>query len=299
MTISLPGLLDADTAALRAVAQRWERLVAEIDETVEDLARGTRDLPHHWSGDAAEAAQRTNLRLQVQIGNAHRYCDAIAVAIRGFADELDECRRMLHGVVAEAAGRGVSIDLASGRVTSTLSGPAGVDAYQREIEEIVAQADDADRRATQVLERNGLGDWDLPDDRLPEVYPDVVLATANYSPEYRAQWWHAQHQLNRDRIIAEYPEVIGAGEGLPSAVRDQANRLLLRRHKDDLLARRDRLDTRQDGAGSRAVLDVDARLAEIDGVEHRLAAPGARLLGLDPPLVTHGDPRWDDYVPSR
>lgn len=297
MTITLHGLLDADTAALRAVAQHWDKLVAEIDTTVEDLARGTRDLPYHWTGEAAEAAQQHNLRLQVQIGNAHRYCDAIGYAVRDFADELDEYRRMLHAVVTEAGDRGVTIDLASGRVTGTLSGQASVDAYVRAIEEIVAKANDADHRATQVLEKNGLGDWDMPDDELPAVSPDVVLASANYSPESRAQWWHAQHQLNRDKIIEDYPELIGAGEGLPSAARDQANRLLLRRAKDDLVARRDRLDTMQDGAGSRAVMDVDARLAEMNGLERRLAEPGARLLGLDPPVVTSGKSKWDDYVP--
>ena len=68
------------------------------------------------------------------------------------------------------------------------------------------------------------------------------------------------------------------------------------RTKADLLARRDRLDEVQDGAGSRAVMDVERGLAEIADVERRLAAgPGARLLGHHPPVIGAADPRWDNY----
>lgn len=291
MTITLRSLLDADTARLRAAADHWDRLVAQIDSVVEELVVGTRDLPHHWSGAAAVAAERESARLQAQVGNAHRYCSAIGVAVRGFADDLEQHRRLLHGLVAEAEGRGLDIDLVSGRITAPLrvvavDGPeqaqASVDSYVGQITEILALANEADRRARLVIEDNVFGDFRLPEDDLPPYDEIAVLASAGYSAESRAQWWSAQHQLNRDRAIEEHPEIIGAGEGLPAADRDRANRLLLRRAKEDLLARQVRVDESRGGAASRASADVDARLADITALERRLADPGTHLLGYEP-----------------
>ena len=69
MTITMQGLLHADTARLRAAAERWATLVTRVDATAGDLIDVTRDLPHHWAGTGGEAAQRRSTRLQAQLGN--------------------------------------------------------------------------------------------------------------------------------------------------------------------------------------------------------------------------------------
>jgi hypothetical protein len=115
---------------------------------------------------------------------------------------------------------------------------------------------------------------------------------------YIAGVWHGLHQLNRDKLINEHPELVGAAEGVPSADRDRANRLLLGRAKQQILDRQAGLDALHDGADSRATLNADAQLADIRAVEQRLAgSPGSYLLGYPPALVGKGDPKWDDYVP--
>ena len=298
ISISLEGLLGANTAALRAAAAHWEKLATDVDGTVEDLVGGTRDLPHHWVGDGASAAEERNRRLQLEVGNAQQYCVEIAAAVRGFADDVEHYRQMLYGVVAEARGRGMTIDLATGRITAPLTQPAGVrlaqagvDSYLAQIEEILAKANDADRRARQVIEANQVGDQERPDQALPGVSTDfLTLAT---EPGYKARAWHDMHQLNRDRLVEEHPELVGPALGLPSADRDRANRLLLARAKAGLLARRARLDEMLDGAGSRAVVDVDRGLASIEEAERT----DGYLLGYPPAVFGKGDPKWDDYVP--
>ncbi|WP_433295536.1 hypothetical protein ACQP2F_36070 [Actinoplanes sp. CA-030573] len=289
--ITLEGLMHADTAGLWAAAADWDRLVEQIDDTVEDLVRGTRDLPHHWLGDGSRAALDRNHELQLEIGNAHLYCGQIAAAIRRFAEDLDQCRRMLRAVVAEAEGDGMRIDLAGGLITAGLESAGAVDAYVAQIDQILARADDADLRAREAIERNVLREEDRPEGELPELYTDfLVLETA---PSFKAATWHEMHPLNRDRLIEEHPELVGPAVGLPSDARDRANRLLLRRAKADLLARRDRLDAVRDGAAGRATMNVDAGLAAIAAVERR---PG-RLLSYPPAVLAEGDPAWDDYVP--
>lgn len=298
ISISLRGLLDADTAALRAAAARWETLAAEVDATVEDLIGAARGLPDHWAGDGAQAAQERGRQLQLEIGNAHRYCATIAATVRGFADDVEHYRQMLYAVVAEARGRGMTIDLATGRITAPLTPPAGapparasVDSYVAQIEEILAKANAADRQARQVIEANRVGEQERPDGELPEVSTDfLILETA---PSYKAEVWYGLHELNRDKLIQDHPELVGPAVGLPSEARDRANRLLLARAKAGLLARRARLDEMLDGAGSRAVVDVDRGLAEVVAAESK----DGYLLGYPPAVFGKGDPEWDDYVP--
>lgn len=47
------------------------------------------------------------------------------------------------------------------------------------------------------------------------------------TPDEVAAWWDGLTEQERIALIAAYPEVIGAADGLPAAVRDQANRMLL------------------------------------------------------------------------
>ncbi len=47
------------------------------------------------------------------------------------------------------------------------------------------------------------------------------------TPQQVADWWNSLTEDEQFAVIALYPEVIGAADGLPAQVRDQANRLLL------------------------------------------------------------------------
>ena len=306
MTITLQGLLHADTATLRSVADRWERLVAAIDTTVEDLGRTTQDLPHHWSsGPGAQAAQQKRADLRAEVGNAHRYCDAIGHAVRAFADDLEHYRRLLHGVVAEARDRGFTIDLESGRITAPIQplGSAGpsIDGYVAQIGEILAKASAADDQAATVLTGNLAGELDLAGARPPDYLEVDPYALSVAAPADRAAWWHAQHPLIQERYVAAYPEVVGAAEGLPSKDRDAANRILLQRRRAELLAAAQRLDTAQHGAGSQALAGVDAHLAAADSLQRRLddpSRPRSYLVDYQPGDEQHAVPgaggtEWD------
>ena len=304
MGITLPGLLHADTGQVREVAARWERLADDLDATVEDLVRGTRDLPHHWTGDGAQAAQERGRKLQITVGNAQPHCAAIAAALRDLAARLDHYRQMAYDVVAEAERNRLRVDLSTGEVTTTwfpssadiASAQTLVDDAALRLQYLVSQADDADHQAVAVLVANRISWYDKPDDELPDVDPMFLILDS--APEFKAQVWHDLHQLNRDRLVTEHPELVGPALGLPTDVRDRANRLLLARAKAELLARRERLDTIQDGAASRATMNADAGLAGITAVERELAAtPGARLLNYPPAVLGTADPTWDDFVP--
>lgn len=318
--ISPRALMQADTAALRGVAGQWLDAVEAVDDAAADLGTATQDLPYHWSGDDSLAAQERVTRLRTRIGNAHRRLVSIADAVRGFADEIDDCRRLLRLVVDEAQSERIAVDLDSGTVTAPLrplddSGPAqaSVDSYVAQITEIIERAMNADTRARELLSATQFRDEEsLSDqlgyrDRFDEVDRD---AFRNYSPSGMAHVFHYGHPLETERLIEEEPEVYGAADGVPSEQRDRANRILLDRERAALVDQQALLSAATDtpadpmsGPEQHRDLDVvDERLAAIDRLQARLDDPDQPKLYLvdyrpgqeTTTRLTPADPTWDD-----
>ena len=57
-------------------------------------------------------------------------------------------------------------------------------------------------------------------------YADDAKIPKDKSPEENAEWWKGLSQEKRDEYATLYPASIGALDGLPSAVRDDANRMV-------------------------------------------------------------------------
>ncbi|MGK5678093.1 hypothetical protein [Actinoplanes sp. URMC 104] len=286
MTITLQGLLAADTGRLESVARRWDRLAQTLDDAVEDLGRDTRELANHWpAGPSSQAAQDKSADLRLQLGNGQVHCAAIAWTIREFALDVAHYQGQVREVVAEAQSRGLRIDLASGTITAPIAVAATqslVDGYAQHLGELVAGINDRDRRAAELLADHTFREEFVPGTEEPQYSEVHILALANWTDGSQTDYWKNQHSLLQDRAIAEHPEIIGAAAGIPPEDRDTANRILLRRAKDELLAARERQQDLHDGAMNRAQLDLDRRLAAITALEERSAgryllsyAPGA------------------------
>jgi len=312
MAITLDALLHADTGRIRDAAGEWEKIADELDATVEQMARGTGDLPNHWEGDAAEAAEQRNRTLQIEIGNVPHGFHVVAQQLRGLAEKFDHCRQMVYAVVDDAKADGMRVDPHTGQISTT--GPVTTDSVAavqgimdelaRRLTQVLAQANDADRQTADLLDRMALDSTPLNPELAETGSNDFLLQDYQflqndiYSPDFKAQAWNDMNQLNRDRLITEHPELIGPALGLPTADRDRANRLLLARARTAAETRQERLDVAQDGAASRATMNTDRELADIAAVQQKLATtPGARLLGYPPAVIGKADPRWDDWQP--
>jgi hypothetical protein len=117
-----------------------------------------------------------------------------------------------------------------------------------------------------------------------------TIPAPDRTPAQVAAWWTALPPDQRRFVLVEQPVALGSLAGLPAAVRDGANRLLLTRLLRSLRAEGDRMLS--EGFGMvptelRWVADrVRASLAIVESVERVLAAhaqgdPVARLLTLD------------------
>jgi len=312
MAITLDALLHADTGRIRESAAGWERIADELDATVEQLARGTGDLPNHWEGDAAEAAEQQNRTFQIEIGNIPHGFHVVSQQLRGLAETFDHCRQMVHAVVDDAKADGMRVDLRTGQISTT--GPVTTDSVAavqgildelaQRLTQIVAQANDADRQSAELIDAMANDPTPLNDVLAETGSNDLLLQDYQflqndiYSPDFKAQAWNDMNQLNRDRLITEHPELIGPTVGLPTADRDRANRLLLARARTAALTRQEGLDVARDGAAGRATMNTERELADIAAVQQKLATtPGARLLGYPPAVIGAADPKWDDWQP--
>jgi hypothetical protein len=248
-------LLDADIEALRAGAQRWDDLTLNVEEVFDRLTRVTADLPHHWSGSAAETAQGTTRELRIILGNAFDQIRAVARAMRAFADDIERIGQDLRDLMEEARSDGCTIDLYS----ATVSGPAG-NSYADPLAHVLGRAAAADDRARAVLDANRLGDHHpMPSGRIEQPTQDPS-GMDRATPEERAHWWAQLNPVMQDDLVAQYPEIIGALDGLPWPTRDAANRILLARDKERLWSERTQLLAAQNAMGThpdhRRILDL-------------------------------------------
>jgi uncharacterized protein YukE len=312
MAMTLEALLHADTGRIRDAAAGWEKIADELDATVEQMARGTGDLPNHWEGDAADAAEQRNRTFQIEIGNIPHGFHVVSQQLRGLAEKFEHCRRMVYAVIDDAKADGMRVDPRTGQITTT--GPVTTDSVAAvqgimdelagRLTQILAQANDADRESSDLIDRMGLDRTPLNVELAESGSNDFLLQDYQflrndiYSSDFKAQAWNDMNQLNRDRLITEHPELVGPTVGLPTADRDRANRLLMARAKAAALARQERLDAMQDGAAGRATMNTEHDLAGIAAVQQKLATtPGARLLGYPPAVIGTADPKWDDWQP--
>jgi hypothetical protein len=125
-------------------------------------------------------------------------------------------------------------------------------------------------------------------------------------PARIAAWWKSLSATDRQRILKAAPGRLGALDGLPATIRDQANRLFLAGEKTRLANRLAALRANPDGHRDE-IGDLAGKLKGITDIEGRLALGGKAgrppmfLLGFDTETIGHaivsvGNPDTADNV---
>lgn len=117
--------------------------------------------------------------------------------------------------------------------------------YQDWLRAVMARAHDADDDAAAALKEMRENPSGLPPhlgatyDDLIDDYKDALSSevadearaiaegTSGMSPEQVNQWWESLTDAEREALIADHPEWVGPVDGIPTEVRDTANRTLL------------------------------------------------------------------------
>ncbi|ASO18517.1 uncharacterized protein YukE [Actinoalloteichus hoggarensis] len=290
----------------------FDRLGTHRDALVglDDELSDTRS-PDGWSGDAAEAASLRHDELSEEM---RRLVAGLAAVRRGTAEAADalvavrtalaEAEELARSHGFQVQENGIVVDVAPPQVA-----PSQVDTVRRERELIRAEVIE---RVNQVVRRAADIDADLAavlraaandavDDGESASLVDADAAGAGQGglstlgpptdadPSANAGWWDSLSEAERARLLTDSPELIGNLDGLPAAVRDEANRARLDGERDRLEAEiadlQRRLDDRLLGGW---FTDLDDRLDEareklaaVDAVENTLDRGDRQLLLFD------------------
>ncbi|GAA0331243.1 alpha/beta hydrolase [Streptomyces blastmyceticus] len=271
--VTIDELTKLDRSKFTKAADAWSkvsnrasaamgRVEGEMLATLDDTQKG----------DAATAALKNLRRLGKNYRYIHTECGLIRTALTGLAEELEGPQNKLKQALKDAEDLKFTVNpdgsvkyptteatkvpfvqqpARSGNVP-LIGKPDPNQAKAQEIADRIAAAvqgateiDGRYAKALSKLNTNGkLDQTDWAD--MARDMKDVRAAAGKHfsedkipkgkSPKENAEWWSRLSQAEKDEHIALHPDSIGALDGLPSAVRDDANRAVLREQYEETKA---------------------------------------------------------------
>ncbi|MFI1193147.1 alpha/beta hydrolase [Micromonospora sp. NPDC020750] len=302
----------ADPVGWAAAGTAWRGLTGLVDRRSAELAGAAGTLRAGWTGAAAGAAGGRIAAFRADLAALVPALIETDQVLAELAGRLRRARAGMAEAVALAEAGGVRIDR-RGRVSAGPSGTRSsapdppVARVAAAVTAALALADAADRETAGRLDELAAAaraGWVAP--------PPPWRPTPGADPSTVRAWWAGLTLAQRRWLVAREPELVGRLDGVPAAARDQANRLLVGRWREVLLAERRRLLARwpHGPLETAGLARVGAALTGLDALAARLTGggqPRAYLLGLAPggegrAIVALGDPDRADrvltYVPG-
>ncbi|MEU6366595.1 alpha/beta hydrolase [Streptomyces sp. NPDC046931] len=255
MASDFARLLKQDFSDLDAAAQTWRKLSTTMDSLTDRHRRQvTGPLHHSWKGDDADSALFYLEDVESRIGVVETEAMAVAEVLDTTRFWMEQAQTDLRNAVRRAEGDGFEVD-----DDGWISDPTTMDLPRQDpdarmivadrsallgqhraaIDEALTAAHKAsDDGAKALAELNGdiLTD-PLSHDAAAESARDTERAMKAVGvrppqipeddPKAAAEWWKALSPEERQTYTALYPKKIGATDGLPTDVRDDANRTAL------------------------------------------------------------------------
>jgi hypothetical protein len=324
-------LAKLDTEGLGRAADVYKSLSSAGDRGKDglnkDVAPGIRG---KLKGRAADAA----LRQVDQLSDNFHYMQVQTGLIRTNIDLLQEILRKsqskLNQALQQAEWEGFTVE-SDGSVSYSSTGPEDDDGNKpdggaadgadrekiraqeiaQEISDAVEQATEADKTFARVLRRLkaddelhvSSGDWN---DTAADTKASRKAAAAKAGPYFphppkggsakeNKRWWDLLGDEDRDHYLALYPAEIGALDGLPADIRDEANRAEVATTEGRYETELNQLLTERPSGWKGRRDHINDTLKGIEAIESRFdrtgieGLPPAYLLGFDP--KGHGDGR--------
>jgi hypothetical protein len=318
-----------DPAGVHAAAQAWRALSREAESADTRHRHQVNGPLRHaqWQGRDADSAFHTMERTEQILEVVRVEAEAAALILDTVADRMDQARTNLLNALrrADEWGLPVSPDGAVGLPPQAAAqrhdpdpGTAALmllrSQLQARIDAAVAGAHEAGEQGAQALGRLDADILTAPRTfgaaaesarDAADVAKDLGLAAPavpeNTDPRRAAAWWAALTADQQQSLLALHPEEIGRLDGLPSAVRDRANRLLLEQQSDALHAGAPEGSGPTYGEYSRRENALRALKNRLDRADGDPKDRQLYLLALDPrgdgrAVVALGDPDTADHT---
>ncbi|WP_371494158.1 alpha/beta hydrolase family protein [Kitasatospora sp. NBC_00374] len=330
MTGTFALLRQFDPASLHDAARAWRQLAAESEEAdTRHRSQVNGPLRHaRWEGRDADGAFYAMERNEEILQILKVEGEAASLTLDTVSERMNQARTNLLNALHRAEEWGLPVS-SDGTVEMPPQDPGeqhDPDArtarqntailrgqLQERIDRALADAREASDQGARALGRLDANILARPRvfgaaaesaQDAKDVTEDLGLTEyipANKDPQQAADWWKSLTPEQQHGYLALHPEEIGRLDGLPSTVRDEANRLVLEQQLDALKAG----DPRGTGI---TYEEYNQREAAMRGLKQRLdrqdGEPEAKrlfLLGLDPEgdgraIVAMGNPDTADHT---
>lgn len=250
--VTYDALKDARFDSLRSHADTWGRTMNQLDIVVRDFELGVCGATEHagWKGDAAGLANPELEDALRRIRIAALEARAVAAELDFAVDALADCQYRLFAEVHTALTDGVTIvgNGAGGFTVSETRPPtaarddlelssvqARLDGYARRIQAILDDAAAADALHAALLAKLSAGEVARGDDAaLKHAKQDLESVFGSMTPQQTAAWWAQMSEAERQAFLVDHPHEVGAMDGVPATVRNQANQAALNSRLADL-----------------------------------------------------------------
>lgn len=286
--------------------------------------------PPSWVGPTADAATRRHDELGELLRRTAAQAAAVGRALDEASGSLNAVTNQLHDSEELAATH--QFTLGDDNVVRDLV-PNGIVLPEAEVAQRVLVRDELVTRVTQICATAADTDADLAavlraaaQDQVDDGEGTSLAGAAaagndagaisalapppDGTPVQNAAWWNSLSAEQQDQVVAEHPETVGNMDGVPAAVRDEANRARLDDERASLEAEADRLQGNLDDnlfggtfTNDDARLEhVQNRLRDLDQIEETLQGDDRHLLLLDnsgemvKAAIANGDVDTADHV---
>lgn len=318
-------LLRQDFSDLEAASKSWRGLVKKFSDAKVESGRKVSGPLHAagWEGESAHYGFAALEATESKLGTAGTNVGLIASVLETLNDKMQTAQRKLRNAVhdAETAGHTVTAD---GWVEpkqaidpkyhndpdyEDVQREANRDlgSYRSRIGDAISEALTASSQAAEALRQ--IDPFDLDKRYGGEKAREDAERVAKFMgldeksipdgkrPKENADWWVGLDDFEKRVYLAAFPDRIGALDGLPANVRDQANRTVIENQLNDYALRENSLGVQEQSAYS-SLQNLKNRFDQADTApEHkRLYVLGIGTEGDGKAIVAMGNPDKADHT---
>lgn len=222
-----------DSGPLRGAAAAWRRLADRVEHCATALTPLLRNAESAWEGSAARLATHRLRQLRDTVDAACLPLRVHARALGDLADAGERLRDHARTLVAHSADAGLWItpegSVVPAGVSAEFAGRA-VAAMQHQVREVLAEAARVDAEAARLITEQpppAPGWWHT-------FAPRRHIPAPGTDPAAVHRWWRGLDPAQQALLRLRHPELIGALDGVPVAVRDRANGALLHQRREEV-----------------------------------------------------------------
>lgn len=247
--IGFTDLLNAQPEVFGDAADHWDQLAKKMDDHHQQWHAQVRDGLHSsgWTGPAGDAARSHVDKVHQQFSTHPATLRQVSATLRQSAQDFHAAKTRAVQAQQQAAQLGLVIDrhgsvnIDPTRVSANISNlpvaMASAELIGNEITSSVHAANRADQHAAHALAQLTPGSVHpmasagsavplmVPPGDTGALYPPASVDLKK--PDQVKKWWDGLSQPDKKALADQYPQQIGSLDGIPCAVRDYSNRMVL------------------------------------------------------------------------